>query len=77
MYIGFSKTLIKLGGIRIGVGKRMKGSTGWIMLLFYGMLQVTWWMIVGTLWMMYGIGWLFVYLPIKGIINLYKKHRKN
>lgn len=65
MYIGFSKTLVRWGGIRIGVGKRMRGAAGVAMLLIYAMLQFCWWLCVGTLWLLYGVGYVCIYLPVK------------
>ena len=75
MYIGFSKTLIRLGGIRFGVGKRLKGSAAGVMVLFYGMMQLFWWALVGTLWLLYGFGYVFIYLPVKAIKKLLKKEQ--
>lgn len=73
MYIGFSKTLMRLGGIRIGIGMRKKGAEGLFFLFLFGMVQLCWWMIVGMLWLLYGVGYMFIYLPIKGVKKLLKK----
>lgn len=73
MYIGFSKTLMRWGGIRIGVGTRAKGPMGLLMLLIFGMVQLCWWMIVGMLWLLYGLGYVLIYLPIKAVQKRSKK----
>lgn len=74
MYIGFSKKLKALGGLRIGFGKRLSGAGGWILLCCCAVLNLFWYMILGCLWLMYGVGYLF-YLPIKAIVNvIHKKH---
>lgn len=74
MYIGFSKKLKALGGIRIGFGKRLHGAGGWILLCCIAILNLFWYMILGCLWLMYGCGFL-VYLPIKAIANVIHKKR--
>ena len=76
MYIGFSKTLMRLGGIRIGMGMRKKGTDGLFLLFLFGMIQLCWWMIVGMLWLLYGVGYVLIYLPIQGVKKLLKKDEK-
>ena len=73
MYIGFSKTLMRWGGIRIGMGTRAKGPTGLLLLFLFGMVQLCWWTIVGMLWLLYGVGYVCIYLPIKAIRKQSKK----
>lgn len=75
MFLSFGRRLRGLGKVRLGVGLRMKGSAAWIMLLLYGLLNLCWYMILGTLWLMYGICYLFFYLPIKAIIK-WNKNKK-
>ncbi len=75
MYIGFSKRLVALGGLRIGVGKRLSGATGWIVLIFLGMFYLMWYMMIACLWIFYGFGYLFFYLPFKGIVHLSEKKK--
>lgn len=65
----FGRTLRRWGAFRIGLGFRMKGATGWIMLLCLAMVQMMWYILLGTLWMLYGFGYLFFYLPIKWICS--------
>ena len=73
MYISFSKTLMRWGGIRIGIGTRKKGAEGLFFLFLFGMMQLFWWALVGAFWFMYGVGYVFIYLPIKGVKKLLKK----
>lgn len=72
MYIGFSKRLKALGGLRIGFGKRVHGAGGWILFFLCAILNLYWYMILGCLWLFYGVGYLF-YLPIKAIANVIKR----
>lgn len=65
MYVGFSKKLKALGGMRLHIGGR--GRKGIIMLGIYGILYLYWYMFLACLWMMYGAGYLMFYLPYKGI----------
>lgn len=74
MFIGFSKKLKVLGGLRIGFGKRLSGAGGWILLFCCAILNLFWDMILGCLWLMYGCAYLF-YLPIKAIVNVINKKR--
>lgn len=72
MFVGFSKRLKALGGLRIGFGKRLHGAGGWILFFFCAILNLYWYMILGCLWLFYGVGYLF-YLPIKAIANVIKR----
>ena len=75
--VGFHKTLFKLGKWRFGIGYGFHGVTGIIMLCIYGMLNLMWYLVLGTLWMMYGFIWLMFILPIKGISKLIKNNQSN
>lgn len=72
MFVSIGHKLRGLGKIRFGVGVRMKGATAWIMLLLYGMLNLMWYIMLGTLWLIYGIIYVCFYLPIKVIIKYSK-----
>ena len=74
MFISFGHKLRGLGRVRFGF--RMKGSTAWIMAILYGQLYMCWYLMLGTLWLIYGICYLFLYLPIKGIVKLCKNYTK-
>lgn len=76
MYLSIGRRLRGLGKIRIGAGFRMKGWTAAIMIFVYAMVYLCWYMMLGTLWLLYGIGYLFIYLPIKGIVKLCKTYSK-
>lgn len=73
MYIGFSKKLKALGGLRIGFGKRFSGAGGWILLFCCAVLNLFWYMILGCLWLMYGTYYVLFYLPIKAVVSIIKK----
>ena len=77
MYVSIGRSLRNLGKVRICTGFRLRGWSAAIMLFLYAMIYLCWYMLLGTLWLMYGIGYLFVYLPIKGIIKLSKQHKEN
>lgn len=74
MFISFGHRLRGLSGVRIGY--RARGSTAWIMLIVYGLLNMCWYAVLGTLWLMYGMCYLSFYLPIKGIIKLCNRKKK-
>ena len=73
MFLSFGRRLRGLSRVRFGI--RIKGSAAWIMLIVCGLLYMCWYMILGTLWLMYGICYLFLYLPIKGIIKAINKKK--
>lgn len=65
MFISLSKTLGKVGGFRIGIGKRITSKNAWWMCLVVccvACLQLTWYMCVLSLWLvyaaMYGMWWV-------------------
>ena len=74
MFISFGRKLRNLGRVRFGF--RVSGSAAWIMVILYGLLYMCWYLMLGTIWLMYGVCYLFFYLPIKGIVKLYKKMRQ-
>jgi hypothetical protein len=66
MFIGFSKTLAKFGGFRLGVGMRVtKKNAAWAACipLIIWFFQMIWYMIILSFWLMYavfyGMVWLF------------------
>lgn len=70
MYIGFTKRLKALGGLRVGFGKRVSGATGAMLFCLAAIINLCWYMILGCVWLAYGAIWLMFILPIKAI----KKH---
>ena len=75
MFIGFSTRLKKMGGFRLGIGKRVHGWTAILILVFVGMFYLMYWSFLGCLWLMYGICWLCFYLPVKLIVTAVKKRK--
>lgn len=66
MFIGLSKTFLRFGGFRLGMGMRIsKKNIGWAYLMFFvvWMFQLFWYCLVFTFWLMYAmfyfIFWLF------------------
>lgn len=75
MFIGFSTRLKRMGGFRLGIGKRVHGWTAIFILMFVGIFYLMWWSLLGCMWLIYGVCWLFFYLPIKLIVNAVKKRK--
>ena len=76
MRMTFHKTLLKIGKWRFGIGYSSRGGLAWLVLLFYGILNMCWWLILGILWVYYGIFYLIIYLPIKGIVKLCNRKKE-
>lgn len=74
MYISIGRKLKGLGNVR--VCHRLKGSNAFVFLCIYWLLNFYWFLLLGMLWLMYGVGYVLFYLPIKGIIKLVKKVKK-
>ena len=79
MFISLSKTLVRFGGFRLGVGIRMnKNNAIWMLLLvsFMAMFKAMWYMMIVCLWMayamIYGAVWLYCKL-FKTSIPIFKK----
>ena len=75
LVFGFHRTLFRLGGWRFGVGYHAHGSTAIFLLCLFGFLNLLWYMFLGCLWVMYGFVWLFIILPIRGIVRLIRRRR--
>ena len=82
MYIGFSKRLKRLSGIRIGAGYRISGFMGLFILLGIGMANLMWYSILACMWMLYGMFWLMYqmcvwifYKPIKLLVKVIKSKK--
>ena len=73
MFISIGQKLRGLGNVRVGF--RLKGSTAWFMIIFYAIWMLMWYLLIGTLWCIYGFSYVFFYLPIKGIMKLYKSKK--
>lgn len=66
MFIGFTKTLKRMSGFRLGFGLRVNKRNWWFFLfamLFVGVFYLMWYMMIGT-------GWL-LYFVLYGIYKLY------
>ncbi len=64
MFMTVSKTIGKVGGFRIGIGKRITSKNAWwlcIVLCFVVIFQIMWYMLVLSFWlcyaMLYGMWW--------------------
>lgn len=64
MFITFSKTIGKIGGVRFGIGKRVKAENAWwiaLLLLFVYIFQLLWYGTIAAFWliyaMFYGMWW--------------------
>lgn len=56
MFMTLSKTLGKVGGIRIGIGTRITSKNAWwacLIVFFISMFQLVWYMMVLSFWLMY------------------------
>ena len=76
MFVGFSKTIARVGGFRLGVGIRMnKNNAVWVMflLMFVVMFQMVWYMLLLCGWMIYAIIYAMCY-GIKKIVALCSHH---
>lgn len=78
MFISLSKTIGRVGGLRIGVGKRITSKNAWYMFLILAFVytcQLMVYMCVVALWcvyaMCYGMWWL-IKTMIMGIISMTK-----
>lgn len=71
MFVGFSKTLLRMGRFRIGFGYRLraKNSAAFVAVfgLLYLMFYMIWWSVILAGWCLYGTCYLCFYLPYKGI----------
>ena len=75
MFVGISKTLMKMGGFRLHVGLNLKKWYSWFLLLFLGAFYAAYFLILGVLWVLYGIAWCFFKL-VKLWIALFKTLKK-
>lgn len=76
MYLGFGRRLRTLGGVRLFAGVRLKGATAAFLFFFIAIIRLYWYIMLGMLWMIYGFGYLCFYLPVRGIVSLCKKRKK-
>ena len=78
MFVSFGHRLRGLGNMRVGF--RMKGSTGCFFACLYAcmnaLIYLCWYAMLAVFWLMYGTCYVSFYLPIKGIIKLYKKTKR-
>lgn len=88
MFVGFSKTLARFGGIRLSIGARMSKKTAPYLIIFvlfyymfYYILALTWYILIASLWLtyaiIYGLVWILkkaFKLSIPFIDELMKKY---
>lgn len=58
MFVSFSKTLARFGGLRLGFGLRInKSNVAWMLLiyLFVLMFQAMWYLLVLCFWLVYAV----------------------
>lgn len=86
MFISLSKTIGKVGGFRIGIGKRITSKNAWWMCLIIccvAIFQLMWYMMVLTFWLMYamfyGMWWCCkkLFQAISGAIKAGKAAKSN
>ncbi|MCL2816805.1 MAG: hypothetical protein FWD39_00260 [Clostridiales bacterium] len=76
-FMGFSKTLKKMGGMRVGIGFRVdkrKKNAKWLLplvMIVGGMVYLLWYLFLLILWGFYWTLKIF-YLAFKGIYSLIK-----
>ena len=78
MYIGFSKTIAKFGGFRLGVGMRMnKKNAAWMWLVILGvsLLKLMWYMMIVVGWLIYAMCY-GTYWCVKKIVRACSKKKK-
>ena len=79
MFIGFSKTIARFGGFRLGIGMRFnKKNAIWLSLIvmFIAMFQLMWYMLLLCGWIIYAICY-GIYWCIKKIINVSSKNNEH
>ena len=59
MFLGFSKTLKKMGGFRLHLGVNLKKWYGVFILLFIAIFYLMYCMMLAALWCIYGVCWCF------------------
>lgn len=86
MFISLSKTIGKVGGFRIGIGKRITSKNAWwmcLILCFVATFQLMWYMMVLCFWLMYamfyGMWWCCkkIVKAIAGAITAGKNTKSN
>ena len=77
MFIGFSKTIARVGGVRLNMGMRMnKKNAAWfsLLILFIALFKLIWYMLLLCGWLIYAM-FYGMYWCIKKIILLCKKNK--
>ena len=79
MFVGFSKTLVRMGQIRIGFGARLRSKNFLAFLVVFGILYLTFyavlWSVILAGWTLYGVFLLCFYLPYKGIKRIVNRKK--
>ena len=78
MFIGFSKTVARFGGFRIGLGMRMsKKNAVWMyfLIMFVALFKLMWYMMLLVGWLIYAMCY-GTYWCIKKIADNVAKKRK-
>lgn len=55
MFLGFSKTLHRMSGFRIGAGFRLNKWWALFVIFFFAMFYMMWWSILLCGWLVYGV----------------------
>ena len=76
MFIGISKTLIRMGSFRIGAGVRLGKWASIAFMIFAAIFYLMYFSILLCLWAIYGTCYVCFYLPYLGIKKLIQ-HTKN
>ena len=76
MFVGISKTLIKMGGFRLHLGLNMKKWYTWLILFFVAIFYVMYYIMLGILWAIYGIAWC-VYQLGRLWLSLFRRLQKS
>ena len=76
MFLSFSKTIAKVGGVRIGIGTRVSKKNApyaLIGIFFYYLFLMCWYMIIGCFWLMYAMCYGCYWVIKKLILSLKSK----
>lgn len=77
MFVGFSKTIARFGGFRLGLGMRMsKKNAAWMCLaiMFVAVFKLMWYMLLLCGWLVYAMCY-GIYWCIKKIVSSISQKR--
>lgn len=75
MFLSLSKTMVKFGGVRLGVGMRMSKKNAPYLAIFAGIMLIfkfMWSMMIVCFWLMYALGYGII-IASKKLIPYLKK----